>query len=159
IEDMLADAAWWDRWLPRLYELLGRDLRSSAPEDAAFALGIEPPVVDSRGYGDLMSYLFPAVLDCGREVTWRSVDYPRAPAVAAWQGAHEGIMPSVRSQVWEPVLRHVAVALCALEDSARDSADPQLRLDAEERITGSWVRTLRNVVGDGRLEQLPRPIR
>jgi hypothetical protein len=158
IEDLLLDDAWWDRWLPRLYELLGRDLRDSGPEWAT-GLGHALPVVDSRGYGDLMSYLFPPVEDNGRELTWRSIDYPQAAAVAARQQPHEGVLPSIRPHVWEPALRHVALALCALEHSARAGTDPQLRLDANERITGSWVRTLCNVVGDGHVEELPRPIR
>jgi len=106
-----------------------------------------------------MSYLFPPVEGNGRELIWRSVDYQKAAAVAARQKATEGVLPSVRPHAWEPVLRHVALALCALENSGRAGTDPQLRLDAEERITGSWVRILRNVVGDGHVEQLPRPIR
>src|SRR5215831_15336715 len=67
VEDLLVDDAWWDRWLPRLYELLGRDLRSSGPDGASFGLGHAQPVVDSRGYGDLMSYLFPRIEGNGRE--------------------------------------------------------------------------------------------
>src|SRR5262249_56631170 len=132
--------------------------RSAGTEGATFGLGQAEAVVDSRGYGDLMSYMFPPIDGDGREVTWRCAHYPKAAAVAARKHTHEGVLPSIRPHVWEPVLRHVALALCALEHSGRAGTDPQLRLDAEERITGSWVRTLRHVVGDGHVEPLPRPI-
>jgi hypothetical protein len=121
IGELLADAEWWDRWLPSLYELLGRDLRA----DGGRARGGGQPVVDSRGYSDLLEYLFPPT----GGVTWRSPDYPAAAAAAA-DDAQEGMPPSVRHYAWEPVLRHVAAALCALEHAAENQGNPQLHLDA-----------------------------
>src|SRR5579875_1436468 len=134
--ELLADHAWWERWLPRLGELLGRDLPASASGRGAG--------LDERGYVDVLGHLLPPI----GGVTWRSPDYPRAAAAEAG-------LPSARSQVWEPVVRHVAVALCALERCAEEDADPQLRLECAERIIGPWVRVLRNLVGDGQVEPLP----
>jgi hypothetical protein len=134
--ELLADRAWWERWLPRLGELLGRDLPASANGRGTG--------LDVRGYVDILGHLLPPV----GAVTWHSPDYPRA--------ATESGLPPARAQVWEPVVRHVAVALCALERCAEEGADPQLRLDCAERITGPWVRVLRNLVGEGQVEQLPK---
>jgi hypothetical protein len=128
IEDLLSDTGWWDRWLPRLYELLSRDLRY----ENEYGGPAGEPIVDSRGYGDLLTYLFPPA----RGVAWRSPDYPRT---AAEEEGQDERAPSVRAQVWNPVLRHVAKALRALEETSSASTDPQLRLEAEARITGSWV--------------------
>jgi hypothetical protein len=74
------------------------------------------------------------------------------------QGARPGTWPSVRTQVWEPVLRHVAKALRALEETSAANTDSQLRLEAEARITGSWVLVLCNLVGQHQTAPLPRPI-
>jgi hypothetical protein len=150
VEDLLADTAWWDRWLPDLYELLGRDLRGEPDEWG----GPGEPIIDGRGYGDLLTYLFPPVGD----VTWRSADYPRMASEQAHQGAHHGTSPSVRAQVWEPVLRHVAIALRALEETSGAGTDPQFHLEAEARITGSWVLVLGNLVGQEQTARLPKPI-
>jgi hypothetical protein len=49
---------------------------------------------------------------------------------------------TVRPHVWEPVMRRVAVALCALKECGQDGAKPHLRLETEERLAGSRVRTL-----------------
>jgi hypothetical protein len=147
IEDLLADTGWWDRWLPRLYELLSRDLR----HENEYGGPAGEPIVDSRGYGDLLTYLFPPA----RGTTWRSADYPRAAA----EEDQDGRSPSVRAQVWDPVLRHVAKALRALEETSAAGTDPQLRLEAEARITGSWVRVLGNLVGQHQTERLPGPTR
>jgi hypothetical protein len=156
VEDLLADRAWWDRWLPRLYELLGRDLsREIASGRPGFAVGRREEVVDARGYGDLLTYLFPPV----GKITWHSVEYPAAASGQATDGAHEGLQVPVRPDVWEPVLRHVALALCALEATAAANADPQLRMEAEARITGSWVHVLRTLVGEQPPTPLPGPIR
>jgi hypothetical protein len=46
------------------------------------------------------------------------------------------------------VLRHAALALCALEDTGRPGANPQLRLEAVVRIAGTWVRVLGRLVGE-----------
>jgi hypothetical protein len=151
IEDLVADSGWWDRWLPRLYELLSRDLR----HENEYGCPTGKPIVDSRGYGDLLTYLFPPA----RGVTWRSPDYPRAAAEEDRQSGQDDRSPSVRAQVWNPVLRHVAKALRALEDTSAASTDPQLRLEAEARITGSWVLVLGNLVGHRQTARLPHPIR
>jgi hypothetical protein len=156
IAQLVADATWWDRWLPSLYELLGR---RGAEAVAAYGSMRRGAVVDERGYTDLMSYLFPPVgAETGRPITWRSVDYPAAAAEAARRDGHEAVRPAARPHVWEPVVRHVAKALCALEECGRTGADPQLRLETDERITGSWVRTLRNLVGEAPIEPLPQPV-
>jgi hypothetical protein len=150
-EDLLAETAWWDRWLPRLYELLGRDLRGELEGPLG---GQGEPIVDRRGYGDLLTYLFPPLGD----VTWRSPGYARAAAARARQGGLEDPSWSLRAKVWYPVLRHVATALCALEATSPARTDPQLRLEAEARITGTWVQVLGNLVGDRQTGRLPHPV-
>ena len=110
--------------------------------------------MDERGYSDLLTFLFPTV----GNISWRSTGYSDAAAADAEIG-HEGLPSSVRPHVWEPVLRHVALALCALENAAEDNGDPQLRMEAEARITGSWLNMLRTLVGDQPTTPLPGPIR
>lgn len=70
---LLGDDEWWDRWLPRLYELLGRQLMQYAPTPGE--------VLDPRGYADLMTFLFPPIsrgtpLSAGARRT-----------IANWQGS------------------------------------------------------------------------
>ncbi|HEY7201967.1 MAG TPA: hypothetical protein VIC57_17225 [Candidatus Dormibacteraeota bacterium] len=160
LDVLLADAEWWDRWLPRLYELLGRRLAPEPPPSRRpyGERGPAPePMVDERGYADLLGFLFPPVTDPAGPLTWRSPDYPAAAAIAdaGASGAEGGPRRSLRAQVWEPVIRHVAEALCALESTGEPGADAYLRLRAEAEITGPWARTLRHLVGEEEPE-LPR---
>jgi hypothetical protein len=112
--------------------------------------------VDDRGYNNVLSFLFPSVGD----VSWRSPAYPAVAASAGTQGANEGPRPPVRPYAWEPVLRHVSVALCALEQAAKGDGNPQLHLDAVDRITNSWLRVLKHLVGQGPADdKLPRQLR
>jgi hypothetical protein len=113
--------------------------------------------VDERGYSDLLGFLFPPITDPSGPLTWRSADYPAAAAIAdaGDSGAEGGPRRSLRAQVWEPVIRHVAEALCALESTGEPGADAYLRLRAEAEITGPWARTLRHLVGEEEPE-LPR---
>jgi hypothetical protein len=161
LDVLLADAEWWDRWLPRLYELLGRRLAPQAAPSRRPAYGerertpAPAPLVDERGYSDLLGFLFPPIADPQGMLTWRSPDYAAA-AVIADAGAEGGSSPtSIRAQVWEPVIRHVAEALSALESTGEPGADAYLRLRAEAEITGPWARTLRHLVGEEEPE-LPR---
>jgi hypothetical protein len=50
-------------------------------------------------------------------------------------------------QVWEPVLRHVALALSALEDTGVTGSSPHLRLATLTRITGVWLTVLNALTG------------
>jgi hypothetical protein len=61
---------------------------------------------------------------------------------------------SIRGQVWEPVFRHLTLALCALEDTGQ-SGDPRLRLETVARLLGSWVDALRNLAGGQPAHPLP----
>jgi hypothetical protein len=155
---LLSDAEWWDRWLPRLYELLGRRLAPQATQSRRPAYGerertsAPAPLVDERGYSDLLGFLFLPISDPQGTLTWRSPDYAAAVRIAE---AEEGAPKSIRAQVWEPVIRHVAEALCALESTGEPGADPYLRLRAEAEITGPWARILRHLVGEEEPE-LPR---
>ncbi|MBO0835715.1 MAG: hypothetical protein J2P28_09370, partial [Actinobacteria bacterium] len=146
VEELVADSSWWDRWLPRLYELLGR-------ADQIFDIDTEVLPVDLRGYSDLMSRLFPAA----GSVTWRSPEYCSAVASVAAEGVEEGHRLSVQAQVWEPVIRHVALALSALEETGQPGSSPQLRLETVTRLTGSWAQILLNLVGQD-TSRLPGPI-
>jgi hypothetical protein len=74
LEALLADRAWWDEWLPRLGELLGRRLEY----DRGYGDRQPEPVVDDRGFADLMTYLFPNLRDeRGETVQWHSPEYAR----------------------------------------------------------------------------------
>src|SRR5205807_1197908 len=90
IDVLLADAEWWDRWLPRLHELLGRRLAPEPPQPRRpyGERGPTPePTVDERGYSDLLGFLFPAIEDPQGTLTWRSPDYPAAAKIADTAGA------------------------------------------------------------------------
>jgi len=155
---LLTDVQWWGRWLPQVNELMGRRLAPLAmparhhTQDEQPAL--VPQGVDERGYSDLMTYLFPPVACTGITLTWRSIDYPAA-AKRVDKSADGATWTSARADVWEPVIRHVAEALCALEATGQPGADPYLRMRAEAEIVGPWVRILRYLVGDEE-PQLPR---
>lgn len=142
MDTLLDDAPWWDRWLPRLNELLGRRPVPILSVDQA-TLGLEA-AVDDRGYHDLLGWLFPPVASEGRKLTWRSPGYPAAAAAAG----HDRTHASLRTDVWEPVIRHFAEALCLLDWTGQAGADPYFRLRAEAEITGPWLRVLRYLVGE-----------
>jgi hypothetical protein len=151
---LLTDDDWWERWLPRLYELLGR-------QSAHYARP-RVEVLDNRGYADLMTFLFPTLGSGSRAVTWRSPAYGEAARIEDAQGGRLGLTEaggpgSDRAVVWEPVARHVVEALCALESSGTDGTDPYMRLRAKAEITGSWVEVLRNLVGNSG-PTLPGPL-
>jgi hypothetical protein len=145
LEDLLADSQWWATWLPRLYELLGRETHPYGV--------LESDVHDSRGYVDLMTLLFPPVELNGHVVTdWSSPAYPyhlerdhqakqlvRAASVTA-------------AATWEPIIRHVAAALCAIEQTSVPGADAVLRIRIQDELAGSWLRTLRRLAGDERAD-------
>jgi hypothetical protein len=135
VDVLLADTEWWDRWLPRLNELLGR---GRAPLDL---------LVDEGGYSDLPGFLFPPIVSGERRLTWRSPDYSLAARREDAAG-QRSTQASARAHVWEPVIRHVAEALCLLESTAEAGTDPYLRLRAKAEITGPWTRILRYLVGE-----------
>jgi hypothetical protein len=158
IDALLADTEWWDRWLPRLNELSGRRLAPLIPQPRREGSGghLSPvaPAVDERGYTDVLAFLLPPIVGGEMRLTWRSPDYP---AAARREDAGRAGSPETlaRAQVWEPVIRHVAEALCALESTAQAGVDAYLRLRAEAEITGPWARILRYLVGEEEPE-LPR---
>ncbi len=155
LDSLLADTEWWDTWLPRLGELMGRDT------------GFDPnqrQVVDDRGYVDLMAQLFTPV----DGVTWRELVYPAAamadtvrvrsgkssqPATFS-ERAEERI--NARAQVWEPVVRHVARALAALEATERPDADAYRAPQVQVEIARPWVGILRSLLGPSSRELLDR---
>jgi hypothetical protein len=134
---LLSDDRWWDLWLPRLYELLGRQLIRYTPTPGQ--------VLDRRGYADLMTFLFPPLSRGTAIVTWRSPNYGELAALEEVTEAEGG---PVRAQVWEPVIRHLTEALCALEATGKPSADPYLRIRAKAEIVNSWADILRNLLGE-----------
>jgi hypothetical protein len=145
MDSLLADAGWWQMWLPRLYELLGSDLGLMVSDRRSN--------LDERGYVDLMGHLFPPV----GGTTWRSPAYPDASRMcAAPDDAIVSNRPR-RSAVWEPVVRHVARALAALEATERAGADAYHALRVQAELSGPWIRTLRYLLGEspGELQRLP----
>jgi hypothetical protein len=158
LETLVADRPWWDEWLPVLGELIGRNLEY----DRGYSDRQARPVVDDRGFADLMAYLFPAFTDeRGQPVPWHSHEYPRL-ARMAWTNASDGSrvrQRPVRAEVWEPVVRHVACALTALESTSRTSGDAYTHLRVQAEIRGEWMRTLGTMIGTGisqRSDHLPR---
>jgi hypothetical protein len=142
IEGVLADRAWWETWLPRLNELLGRRY-------PRYGMGAEE-AFDARGYADLMAFLFPPVRQNGRVVAeWHAPEYPRWALYVARSEEHviEATAPA-RPALWEPVIRHVVVALCALEQTSIPGADPVLLIRTENEVASSWLRTLRRLTGE-----------
>ncbi len=75
--------------------------RSRLRSRPSSSYGQREPVVDSRGYGDLLTCLFPAVETISR----RSTEYPLSAATERAEGVHEGLPVTVRPHVWQPVLR------------------------------------------------------
>jgi hypothetical protein len=57
------------------------------------------------------------------------------------------------------VIRHVGVALCALEDTGTAGSSPHLRLETLARLTGSWLTALNGLVGQQTPHRLPGPVR
>src|SRR5262249_3896654 len=108
---LLSDDEWWERWLPRLYELLGRQLIQYTPTPGQ--------VLDRRGYADLMTFLFPPISRATAMVTWRSPIYGE---LAGLEEASEGAAGPAQAQIWEPVIRHLTEALCALEATGKPNA-------------------------------------
>lgn len=146
LSELLGDREWWTTWLPRLHQLLGRQPHQYGRNRI--------DTLDDRGYPDLMTFLFPPVRDRGGRVVaeWHSPYYAdhatrELEASRAGPGTGDAGAPPARPAVWEPVIRHVAAALCALEQTAGLGADPLFRIRTEDEITGAWLRTLRRLTG------------
>jgi hypothetical protein len=154
LEALLTDRPWWDEWLPRLGELLGRNLEY----DRARGDRQGKAIVDDRGFADLMGYLFPELKDeQGRPTRWHSPDYSRC-ARRAWDNARAGSylrQRPVRAEVWEPVVRHVALALSALETTSQDASEAYAHLRVEAEIRGEWMRILGVMLGEGVSQRPP----
>jgi hypothetical protein len=145
LDKLLADGAWWDRWLPRLYELMGCRLQEEADDHRSRAR----PVRDRRGYSDLMTYLFPPIVMGERRIDWRSMEYPKAVSRALWTPERRSATYHDRVDAWETVIRHVVEALCSLERTGIDPfSDPYVRMRAKAEIIGPWITALRYMVGD-----------
>jgi hypothetical protein len=148
LEAILSDRSWWDRWLPELYRLFGRELRPPAEPGQRSAFGRQEPqaragsVLNREGYADLMEFLFPTVTTSKGAVTWRSLSYP----IAAEQPA-EAELPL--APAWEATIRHLVTALCALESSSEPKASANHRILTEQQIRGPWRETLLAIVGEG----------
>lgn len=139
IEALLADTRWWERWLPELNQLLGREL---GQERGTYDKEGQPAIVDRRGYSNLLEYLFPTMASPRGAVAWRSPEYP---LVAPAKDANEA-SPALR-HIWEAVVRHVARALCSLEKAAQPEADPTAGILLQDHLTGPWLRTLWPLTG------------
>lgn len=147
VEVILSDQAWLDQWLPRLNELLGRNLTPSR----SGAYGDRPgPVLDRRGYSNLMEFLFPTVVIGRNATSWRSLDYPTVSAKEESDEAQQSLR-----NIWEAVIRHTVTALCSLEDTAQPDTPASGRILIEEQIAGPWLRTLGALTGERAPDALP----
>jgi hypothetical protein len=151
LKALLADEGWWDVWLPRLYELLGHNVpRQLTDAD-------KPAARDERGYVDLMVLLFPPI----GGADWRSPAYGAAALAAAPTQASALLARAPhRGHAWEPVVRHVVEALCALESTGAEGTEAYLRLRAKAEIIGPWAEALLHLLGERQLRQRPaaRPV-
>lgn len=131
IDCLLADADWWERWLPKLYQLMGSD-----------GPGLSLPPT-SGGYVDLMELIFPPIGDA----IWRSLQYPAAAAGATNSAGRGGVSDPGRAVSWEPVIRNVVRGLAALEETEQVGADPYHGMRVQAEISGPWISTLRRLLG------------
>lgn len=156
---LLEDGEWWDRWLPRLAQTLGRRYPPEAYGDARDPGRQRQPPTEGRGYIDLLAHLFPPIrVDVEgeeREITWRMVEYP-AYAYREAVDPETGEIKNVSAYVWEPVVRLVAEACAALEGSG-DAAhgDPWARMQLREWVQTRWLESLQIVLGTQNVERLP----
>src|SRR2546428_9058022 len=128
---LLGQRQWWNDWYPQLCQLLGRKLEAD---------GRRAGIYDRAGYADVMEFLFPTIAGPNGSSSWRSPLYPGV-AEARRHPEDEGVRPL--AEVWEACVRHVAVALNALEETESGSALILL----EDQIRHSWLSTLLNLVG------------
>jgi hypothetical protein len=148
LDALLADRRWWDRLLPHLNELLGRG--SLLPDGGRGRPGERPgPVSDQRGYADLMEFLFPRKVGTRGAVTWRDPDY----GTYALSSGGESYSPD--AHVWEATVRHVAMALDALDETLKPGANALYRIQVQEHIAGPWLRSLSYITGKEKPEPLP----
>jgi hypothetical protein len=148
IEAILADGRWWDRWLPDLNELMGRKL--TPPRISGDYEHRPKPVLDRRGYADVLEFLFPTIAGPRGAVTWRSPQYPHVAAITNGDESDAGLV-----YVWESVLRHVTRALCALEETGQPTATAVMGVLTQDHIAGPWLRTLRRLTGEDEPSDLP----
>ncbi|MBJ7599759.1 hypothetical protein [Candidatus Nephthysia bennettiae] len=140
IELILAQRTWWDRCYPDLCKLLNRPPVSGPASQA--------PPLDREGYADLLEFLFPSIASPqGGATTWRSLNYP---AVGQARNRHEGDRPLAAT--WAAVIRHVAVALAALEEVE----SPAALVLVEDQLRHGWLGTLLTLIGEGAPSDPPR---
>ena len=144
LELLLGQRQWWNDWYPQLCQLLGRRMEAE---------GRSGGVYDRAGYSDVMEFLFPTIAGPNGATSWRSPLYPGV-AEARRLPEDEGVRPL--AEAWEACVRHVAVALNALEETESGSA----LIILQDQIRHSWLSTLLNLVGEaspgGRPPRLPQ---
>ncbi len=148
LEALLRDSRWWDRWYPQLCRLMG----SQQPYDRSRRYGetAAGSGLNAEGYVDVLEFLFPALAkQQGGVVTWRDPNYP---ALAGSRTATEGPPPQPLAAVWEAVIRHVALALCALEDAQAASA----LILVESQLRHDWLAVLVSLTGEAQPPASPR---
>ena len=112
----------------------------------------QPPT--HGGYVDLMELMFPAI----DGVTWRSLQYPAAAASRNSTSQHrDRVSGPGRALAWEPVIRHMARGLAALEAAEQPAADPYHGMRVQAEISGPWIDTLCHLLGGSpaALRELP----
>jgi hypothetical protein len=146
---ILADRDWWATWYSELCKLLSRDNKTR--ELSSSGAGDNGPVLDSEGYFDLLEFLFPTVAGPRGTVSWRSQSYH-----ATVEGRHQDEGGRPLKPAWEAVIRHVVVAMTALEEAKNAS----LLISVEDQIRHGWLSTLLSLVGEappgGSAPRLPK---
>jgi hypothetical protein len=134
---ILAERDWWATWYPELCKLLSR--HTSRRKLSSTGVGDGGPVLDSDGYFDLLEFLFPALRGPRGTVTWRSPNYPTTAERSHQDDGGRPLKPA-----WESVIRHVVVAMTALEEARNAS----LLISVEDQIRHGWLSTLLCLVGE-----------
>jgi hypothetical protein len=80
-------------------------------------------------------------------VTWRSPGY-RAALASDQSAPASHIGGPATAGAWDAVVRHVALALAALEAIEQPEADPFHAMRVPSEIAGPWVGVLRHLLGE-----------
>jgi hypothetical protein len=136
------------RALPRSAEAVRG---SSRPQSTASSQRPDSDPPDDPPPHGTLAVLFPAVAIPTGTVSWRSPEYPHLVKHAANEGGGDVY------HLWEWAIRHVATALEAWQKVAEPKTEPTTRILVQDRITGPWLRTLKNLIGEGhRMTPSPR---
>src|SRR5262249_43421731 len=123
------------------------------------------PVVDNRGFADVMTYLFPDLDDgTGRMLKWRCQEYPDRARTLWFQATSrpDSQARPTKAEVWEPTIRHFARALTALEMTSNAESEAYVHLRVVGEVQTAWLQALGMIIGEASVARHghlpPRPL-